>query len=507
MGTPDDMVRQAQWLQRLDRVPEAIQAYERVLAQWPQLADCWFNLGVLQRKTRQLSAALASYQQALDLGISMPEEVHLNRGVIYSDYLRRNDLAETELQRALALNPRYPPALLNLANLYEDLGRRAEASALYERLLDCDPRSFEALARYANLQPLPVAGDQLVSRLRAALEQPSVSPAERASLGFALGRLLDGSGHYQEAFDAYVLANRDSRASAGTRRVNYNPKQQEDLVDRLIRSTLVQPAATSSGTQPAAMSLGTSTTNATPGTGPTPIFICGMFRSGSTLAERLLAQHPAVTAGGEMDFLPQCVATALAPFPQSMASLPRERISSLASQYLEEMTRLFPGAERITDKRPDNFLYLGLIKTLFPHAKIVHTTRDPLDNCLSIFFLHLDQRMSYALDLMDIGHYFGQYRRLMAHWKGLFASDIFDLSYDTLVREPSATAARLFAFLGLEWEDRYLELGESAGAVKTASVWQVREPLYTRSSGRAQHYAAQLASLRDYLADRVPGQT
>src|ERR1700733_8683602 len=146
------MVREAQSLQRLERVPEAIQAYERVLTHWPELATCWYKLGVLQRKARQPHAALESYEQALAHGISQPEEVHLNRGVIYADYLRQDDAAERELLRALALNPNYVPALLNLGNLYEDLGRREEARALYERIRALDPHCFQALARHANLQ-------------------------------------------------------------------------------------------------------------------------------------------------------------------------------------------------------------------------------------------------------------------------------------------------------------------------------------------------------------------
>ena len=229
-----------------------------------------------------------------------------------------------------------------------------------------------------------------------------------------------------------------------------------------------------------------------------------MFRSGSTLCEQLLAACPGVAAGGERDFLPRHVASELQPFPESMASISLGSLDSLARRYLDELARLFPAAAYVTDKRPDNFLYIGLIKSLFPHARIVHTTRDPLDNCLSIFFLHLDHRMSYALDLMDIGHHFRQYYRLMAHWKRLFGADIFDFSYDAFVREPGPTAARLFEFLGLPWEDRYLASPPSAAAIKTASVWQVREPLYRRSSGRARHYARHLVALRDYLADLLP---
>jgi len=133
--------------------------------------------------------------------------------------------------------------------------------------------------------------------------------------------------------------------------------------------------------------------------------------------------------------------------------------------------------------------------------RIVHTTRDPLDNCLSIYFLHLDHSMGYALDLADIAHYYVQYRRLMAHWKTLCGADIFDLDYDALVREPRPTIERLTAFNSLEWEDALLSFEQSARAVKTASVWQVRERLYQRSSGRWRNYAAHLAKLQAYLRE------
>jgi tetratricopeptide (TPR) repeat protein len=480
------MIREAQRLQQEGRVPEAIVAYQRLLTRWPDLPDCWFNLAVLQRIARQLTDALDSYQRSLDLGVRQPEEAHLNRGVIYSDYLRQDAAAERELLAALALNPTYVPALLNLANLNEDLGRREDARKLYERILALAPNAFEALARYANLHPLPLPEDGLINRLRAALSHPSATTTDRASLGFALGRLLDGCGDYEAAFAAYTQANRCSRDSAAPRIMRYDRRQQELLVQRLQVSTAVQASAPERA-------------------GPHPIFICGMFRSGSTLTEQLLMAHPGVAGGGELDFLPRLVARELAPFPESMAALLPTRAAHLASRYLDELVRLFPAAQYVTDKRPDNFLYIGLIKSLFPEAKIIHTTRDPLDTCLSIFFLHLDHSMSYALDLEDIGHYYQQYHRLMAHWKRLFGADILDFPYDTFVREPERTGAMLFDFLGLPWDDRYLARPAQGRAVKTASVWQAREPLYQRSSGRSRHYAGQLTALREQLGELASG--
>jgi hypothetical protein len=189
----------------------------------------------------------------------------------------------------------------------------------------------------------------------------------------------------------------------------------------------------------------------------------------------------------------------LQPFPESLRGLPAGHLERLRRQYLDALAALFPGTEHVTDKRCENFLNIGLIKTLFPAAKIVHTRRDPLDNCLSIYFVHLDQRMSYALDLLNIGHYYRQYQRLMAHWKQLYGDDIIDVHYDALVENPRGVAERLLGSLGLEWDDRCLAVPAEDHAIKTASVWQAREPIYQGSSGRSRHYARELAQLRAYL--------
>jgi tetratricopeptide (TPR) repeat protein len=485
--TPEIMVREAHELQRQNRVADAIEAYKRILMQWPNLADCWFNLGYLLRQVRQYDNALTCYGRALELGISDPETAHLNRAVIYADHLRQDEAAEEELNAAIALNDAFIPAMLNLANLYEDRGRRDDAAALYERVLALDPTCFLALARLAGTQPRARCDAALAARLRAGLAHPGVSMADRATLGFALGRVLDAAGDYGAAFAAYASANRDSRASAAPAYVYYDRAAQEALTGRLIRTPLPAPVPAPADAR------------------PRPVFVVGMFRSGSTLTEQILAGHPGVAAGGELDLLPAAIAAQLMPFPEALATATPDRLGELARAYRETIARLYPAARLVTDKRPDNFLCIGLIKTLFPDAWIVHTTRDPLDNCLSAYFLHLDHRMSYALDLRDTGHYYREYRRVMAHWKSLYGGDIVDFDYDRFVREPESAARDLYTALGLGWDPRYLEARETRGVIKTASVWQVREPIYGHASGRARHYATEVEALRADLADLLAG--
>ena len=383
---PEQLLERAGFLRRTGRTAEAIQAYERLLAVDPDRPDSWFNLGYLQRQAGRFEPALEAYRRALDQGVSRPEEVHLNRAAILADHLQRGDEAQAELDAALAINPDYAPAWLNLGNLHEDRGRREEAAAAYRRALAADPENLLAVARLADVSAIEGPEDSRLLALRGALARPGLADADAADLGFALGRALDSVGAYDDAFAAYAAANRASRAALGPDFPGYRPAAQEQLVAR-IAAAFSKPA-------PPAPDL----------PGQAPIFICGMFRSGSTLTERILARHSRVTAGGELDLVNALIREGLTPYPDAAAAASGARFRQLREEYLGRLNAILPDADRVTDKRPDNFLYIGLIKAMFPDAKIVHTVREPLDNALSIYFLHLDPRFAYAFDPRDIAH-------------------------------------------------------------------------------------------------------
>ncbi|TNE67510.1 MAG: sulfotransferase family protein [Alphaproteobacteria bacterium] len=461
------------------QIAEAITTYRALLARHADLGNSWYNLARLEKRDGQFETALASYDRALAAGIEGPEEVHLNRGIIYADCLMRPVEAERELQAALAHNPAYVPALLNLANLQEERADRDAALATYEKILATAPGCHEALARYANLKGAHDTDDPLIGRLKQALDRSDVAPDDRTSLEFALGKLFNDTGHHDSAFGHYARANALSRAAGAT----YDRAAQERQTNSLIETF---SSAWFQALEPVSDAA--------------PVFLCGMFRSGSTLAEQVLGSHPLVTPGGELDFWVQTVARELSPFPDAVRSLDSAARRMLAERYTQMISRLYPDAGIVTDKRPDNFLYIGLIKSLFPKARIVHTRRDALDNCLSVFFLHLGHSMGYATDLLDAGHFYLEQERLMAHWKALFPDTIHTLDYDSLVADPRPEIERLLAFLGLQWEDRCLDFHTLGNVVKTASYWQVRKPLYKSASGRWRHYERQIAPLKAYLA-------
>lgn len=474
----DRLLVQATRLLQAGRVPEAIAAHRQLLALKPELADSWYNLGYLLQLAGEHEPALQAYGQALQHGIAGAEEVHLNRATLLADQLARPKEAEQELLVALGLNARFLPAWVNLGNLYEQTGERQRALQAYQKGLAVDPDHALALSRLPNVAALQGPQDPLIDRLRQALARTGVTAAERADLGFGLGKALDAVGAYDEAFAAYSAANLAAREAAGPRAPRYDRAAHERFIDHLIATTPAPrpPQPRREGE-------------------PVPVFVCGMFRSGSTLVEQILASHPRVTGAGELAMVP-----ALAAAVHRSGRVPAEpQLLQMRAAYLSRLAALHPGAELVVDKRPDNFLHLGLVKAMFPEARIVFTRRDPLDNCLAVFFLHLDASMPYAQDLLDIAHWYRQHERLMAHWRSRFGEDLHEVRYDELVVQPRPVMERLLAHCGLEWDEACLDFHRSSTVVRTPSAWQVRRPLYQGSSGRWRHYASHLRPLQQAL--------
>lgn len=461
-------------------------SYRELLARQPDLPDDWFNLGWLLRQQGDGQAALQAYAEALRRGVSGPEEVHLNRAVIFNELLRDDAAAESELRQALALAPRYLPALLNLGNLHEELGRRAEAIDCYRQLLDrcagAGPPQYRlpALARLAHLVPPADVHDPALRALEAAAQQSDAAIDDRVAVLFALGRACDHLGLRERAFAAFAAAN----ALAATQAPRYDPGQAERQTAAII-DTFPRPEPQRPNTR----------------NWRTPLFIIGMFRSGSTLLEQVLAGHPAMHPGGEIEFLPRLMKSELHPFPLAVRELVPAQFGVLAERYGQALHQQFGAAlaagRWLTDKRPDNWRLVGLIKRMFPDARFVNTVRDPRDIGLSIWTQHLDLRqLPHASDLAAIGHHQGEYRRLLAHWRTLYPTDICDFDYDAFVRAPRETLEPLLQWLGLSWHEDCLAFhARREHSVRTASYWQVRRPLYGEASGRWRHYAEYLQPL------------
>ena len=477
------LYRQATTLYRQGRAIQASESYRKLLSAEPQFADGWYDLGYLLRRQGEFDQALQAYQRALECGVRDPQEVHLNCAVIYSDHLRMDAAAEASLRQALALQPDYQPAQLNLGNLFEEQGRREDAIACYQAMLPSEgfdvrllsELQLEALGRLSHLAPPVSPDDPSLARLRrSAGNATTQDPQVRANLYFALGRACDKLALHDDAFRAFAEANRHA-ALAGP---PYSPRGTEVQVSQLIAASAAigKPSAPSEGVQ--------------------PLFVCGMFRSGSTLLEQVISGHPMISAGGELEHFPRLAARLNSHF-SALTDAECERFSADYRAHLLRISNANQFPKFVSDKRPDNFLLIGLIKRIFPQAKIIHTVRNPMDNGLSLYMQHLHQRAApHASDLGAIGHYYGQYRRLMAHWQTLYGADIHSFDYDSFVRDPQPQVDALYAFLGLETDASSLNFHQRQNTVKTASYWQVRRPLYREASGRWRHYQQPLQPLR-----------
>ena len=458
--------------------------YRDYLATFPDDADSWFNLGWACRAAGDFAAALDAYGSALAAGIRDPADVHANRAAILSEQVGDTNAAIDALKQALALDPGHAVALLNLGTLQEDLGDRGAAIDAYRGLLKADAHHPRALARLAALTDYPPDLTELIAGLVA---DPSLGSDARSELGFALARAHDRAGDYTAAFAHLRAANQAARDDLHASE-RYDADASARKVEAIIASFSAADQHPSRRKEP-----------------PAPIFICGMFRSGSTLVEHILGAHPDIVAGGELEAVPLVIAAHFPRYPDDAASASSTTVTDVRETYWRAAaSRLQPG-RRLTDKRPDNILHVGLIKRLFPDAKIVITQRNLIDNLLSIYFLDFTRAVPYAFDLAEAAHWAGQCNRLTRHWQAIFPGDVHIADYDRLVADPASVIAELLAFLGLPPSPACLEFHRQPQIVRTPSSWQVRQPLFRSSSGRAENYRADLAPVIPLLEEVVSG--
>ena len=487
------------WAQRKD----SLEAMQRAAALLPEDAEAHLNLGNAYRASGRLRDAAASYRAALAI---RPEDADsLDRLGSTLHELGEIDAAASCCRRALALRPESAELHSNLAMLLLLQNRPAEAAASCRRSLELDPgltgslvmlaeleaaagefaRAEELLRRAISLEPdMPEAWAALgrfsaargdgswFSEAQRLLRQP-IPQRREIPLRYALGRYCDDVGEFSQAFSHYRRANELAR-------LHSPPYDRSDLtrqIDTLIRAQ-DRPWLEQAGAAGQA--------------GNRPVFIVGMWRSGTTLAEQILASHPAVFGAGELGFW-----TAAAVRYEQGSPL-----VDLGAEYLALLEGLSPPtAARVIDKMPTNFLHLGLILGALPQARIIHMQSHPLDTCLSIYFQDFTHGHPYAHDLADIAHYYQQYLRMMQHWRStLPAGAMLEVSYEDLVENQEACSRGMLDFIGLTWDPRCLDFHRTPRTVTTFSKWRVRQPINRSSLNRWRNYAPHLTALMP-LAD------
>ena len=519
-----------------EKAQEAETHYRRALAIDPDNADAHNGLGVALRKQAraalgedesanaeqlaQLAQAELCHQRALGLRPDFAE-AHSDLGNVQFEQGRYQE-AEQSYHAALRLRPGYADAHYNLGNLLKEQARFAEAEPSYRAAIAIDPghakahnnlgntlkessRLEEAVAEFAAAIALKhdfIEPHYALSSLKTyGVDDPHVGMLEamQADIGrlpveaqirywFSVGKVREDIGAHEAAFEAYRTGNSLKRATLA-----WDDASEDAMLERTM--ALFSREFFASRPKPVHE-------------GKAPIFIVGMPRSGTSLLEQILASCDGVHGAGEMSDLSEVIAAAMPQadfprFPEAAATFSTEDFLSFGEQYNSRLWSLAPEASRITDKMPANFFYIGMIHLMLPQAKIIHAMRDPMDSCFSCYSRLFDgANLAFAYDLGTLGRYYARYIKLMRHWHDVLPQGtILDMPYESVVADTEGQARALLDYLGIPWDERCLAFHENKRRVKTASVAQVRKPIYKTSLARWQRFGDHLNELHELVKE------
>ena len=481
-GDPVILANLAEAYRGLGDNDQSIDCYRKALQIDPNHPDMHNNLALALANRGDFEAAAAHHQAAIQLQPGFAAAHHgLGKTLQTLGQLER---ARDCFAEAVRLMPDHATCHVSLAHVWEQLGEIDGAIATFRDALRCDPRHPGALARLAaRLRDRLPAADQ--AAIEGLLADPTLSVASAIQLRFALAQALDARAEFDRAAELTIEANALQLADFQHRGWLYDPARHRLFIDKLIESFSPPFFEQVRG-------LGIETER--------PVFIVGLPRSGTTLTEQILASHPRVHGAGELtlarrmfESLPGANQYGGMPF-DSLPSFDRESIETLGHRYLNELSGIDDKAERVVDKMPDNTIYLGLIATLFPHAKIIHCRRDLRDVALSCWMTDFLE-VRWACDFDLIARRIHEHERLMEHWRRVLPIRILELDYESLVADLETESRKLVAWCGLDWDPACLEFYTNKRPVQTSSVQQVRQPIYAHSVGRWKNYRDSLAPL------------
>jgi tetratricopeptide (TPR) repeat protein len=462
---------------------DALPWLKRAVELDPENAAFHEFLGDLHMEREEPSEAIPCFERSLALSEEIRPGVHLSLGWAMQEEGRLVEARE-HYETALKIQPDSASAQLNIGGLCEEIGQLDQAEAAFRTALQVQPNFAVPHARLATLLRGKLPDQDLVA-LEERLKDPQLADGPRARLLFGLAHVLDARGDHARVAEYLRQANALSKQMAQGHR-EYVPADHEKFVDSVIKNFDRDFFARVAG-------LGHESRR--------PVFVLGLPRSGTTLIEQVLASHSQLFGAGELrlarqsfEAIPSAVDRSGPPM-ECVLYLDRASIQHLARAHLDRLLTLAGDrAERVADKMPDNYMYLGFLTALFPRATFVHCRRDLRDIALSCWMTDF-RSIRWANDLQHIATRFQQYRRLMDHWEAILPAPIHHVDYEETVRDLESVARRLVAACGLGWEPSCLEFHRHDRPIRTASVTQVRQPVYQRSVARWKNYQSDLGEL------------
>jgi tetratricopeptide (TPR) repeat protein len=484
---PQFLVSFAETLKKAGLDYEAGIELHRVCEKNPNYADGFIGYGEYLIDHHRFDEALECYEQAKILN---PDNINIleRLGEAYAG-LSNTEMALAEYNLALKSEPNRTSSLIGKANVYIDLGKSEEVLNISKQLIEFDDKSPNAYLLQSRAKKSTL-NDGLAESLLTFINDSKIETESKIAINFSLGKVFDDQNNFHDAFKYYANANSLRNSS-----LFYSSKDDESRFSKLIQLYSQEFFETHKHLA----------TNL-----DIPIIIIGMPRSGTTLTEQIISSHPKIIGAGEVAFWTKAP-TAMplrigsqTEYPNCMLELNTQHAKEIALMYestLKKIAGFNSDTKHITDKLPHNFLNLGLIALLFPNAKIIHTKRNPIDTCLSIFFQNFNNAHKYAFNLENLGFHYKQYQRIMKHWHKVLPDRIMDINYEDTITDPEYWSRKLIAHIGLEWDDACLAPHKLERTVKTASHWQVRQPIYKTSVERWRNYEEFLGPLIEALKD------
>ncbi|MDQ6981912.1 MAG: tetratricopeptide repeat protein, partial [Mariprofundus sp.] len=432
---------------------------------------------------------LSQYDEAIELlegaRKQRPGDLNIRMGLFQACHdSGRIVRAREHLNAILKRDPENAQAFYSLGLLDIENGTLAEGEKEIRQAIACEPDYTEACTVLADLQRFDHENDDALA-MRQLYKRCPEGSVERMNMAFALAKVDDDLGHYDEAFANMQEANEIRRGFS-----RYDEAVELKRMQRLMACYSSDVVAEHSAIDD-----------------PVPIFVLGMPRSGTSLVEQILSAHPDVCSCGENHMLNESIASVSseaansAADPVSICAWTTTQCRVGGDAYLGRLRQVNPDAFRYTDKSLNHILHIGSIARLLPQAKIIHVRRHPLDTCLSIYKNNITGGLfDYGHDLGELGRYYRMYVKLMKHWAlTLPAGMLIEIDYEKLVDDQEQQSRALLAACGLEWSPACLDFHRADNRVLTASMTQVRQPVYTRSVGVWKHYEMHLQPLADLL--------